>query len=169
MLRNHEIILRALEPEDLDLVFQLENDSDLWKWGTTNVPYSRYTIRQYIEQNTNDIYSDGQLRLVVSVDGQAAGLVDMINFDARNQRAEVGIVLLPAYRGKGYGFSSLQLLHEYAKDFLHLHQLYAFVSTENELAVSLFNAVGYKKTSRLSDWLTKGDAYVDAILFTFLF
>ncbi len=169
MFKEGNLELRALEPEDLELVLQLENDTELWRWGNSNVPYSRYTIRQYIEQNVNDIYADGQLRLVVSVNGQAAGLVDLINFDARNQRAEVGIVLLPSYRNKGYGLAALRLLDEYVRDFLHLRQLYAFVSVENESATALFLAAGYKKASRLCDWLAKGDAYVDALLFTFLF
>ena len=38
------IRLRAIEPEDLDLLYQIENDSSLWDVGTTNVPYSRYTL-----------------------------------------------------------------------------------------------------------------------------
>ena len=33
--------LRAIEPEDLDLLYRIENDVKLWNVGTTNVPYSR--------------------------------------------------------------------------------------------------------------------------------
>ena len=29
--------LRAIEPEDLDLLYQIENDQSLWKVGATNV------------------------------------------------------------------------------------------------------------------------------------
>ena len=35
------IRLRAIEPEDLDLLYLIENDTRLWNVGTTNVPYSR--------------------------------------------------------------------------------------------------------------------------------
>jgi diamine N-acetyltransferase len=38
------IKLRAIEPEDLDLLYRIENDADLWAVGATNVPYSRYTL-----------------------------------------------------------------------------------------------------------------------------
>ena len=38
------VTLRAIEPEDLDLLYQIENNQQLWHVGATNVPYSRYTI-----------------------------------------------------------------------------------------------------------------------------
>ena len=46
--------LRAIEPEDLDLLYQIENDSNLWQVGTTNVPYSRYTLHDYIATSSDD-------------------------------------------------------------------------------------------------------------------
>ena len=42
------ITLRAMEPEDLDELYEIENDSDTWNAGTTNVPYSRFVLRNYI-------------------------------------------------------------------------------------------------------------------------
>ena len=43
-----KVSLRAIEPEDLDLLYRIENDRNLWNVGTTNVPYSRYTLHDYI-------------------------------------------------------------------------------------------------------------------------
>ena len=43
-----EVRLRAMEPEDLDLLYKIENDERLWNVCTTNVPYSRYVLRDYI-------------------------------------------------------------------------------------------------------------------------
>jgi hypothetical protein len=31
--------LRALEPEDLDTLYRIENDNDLWNVGRDHVPY----------------------------------------------------------------------------------------------------------------------------------
>ena len=44
-LENDTIRLRALEPEDLDLLYAWENDTSLWEFGSTLVPYSRYVDR----------------------------------------------------------------------------------------------------------------------------
>ena len=52
-----DIRLRAIEPEDLDLLYQIENDRSLWNVGATNVPYSRYTLHDYIATSNDDIYA----------------------------------------------------------------------------------------------------------------
>ena len=45
---KNKILLRAMEPEDLELLYQIENNPALWKVGVTNVPYSRYQLRDYL-------------------------------------------------------------------------------------------------------------------------
>ena len=40
-MKETAIHLRALEPEDLDMLYQIENNRELWSVGVTNVPYSR--------------------------------------------------------------------------------------------------------------------------------
>ena len=76
-------MLRAAEPEDLDLMYLIENDIALWAMGSSNVPYSMYTLRQFIEQTSNDINTDGQVRLVIALseNRNAIGFVDLQNFD----------------------------------------------------------------------------------------
>ena len=35
LLENERVCLRALEPEDLELLYRWENDSELWEVGNT--------------------------------------------------------------------------------------------------------------------------------------
>ena len=37
-MEDKKIHLRALEPEDLDFLYEMENDESLWEMGGTNVP-----------------------------------------------------------------------------------------------------------------------------------
>ena len=39
-MKEPNIRLRALELEDLDFLYQIENDDRLWELGVSNVPYS---------------------------------------------------------------------------------------------------------------------------------
>ena len=76
------IRLRAIEPEDLDLLYLIENDTRLWNVGTTNVPYSRYTLHDYIATSSDDIYADRQVRLIIgNEDGQTVGMCDLVHFE----------------------------------------------------------------------------------------
>ncbi len=158
--------LRAIEPEDLDVLYQIENDRSLWHVGTTNVPYSRYTLHDYLATSADDIYADRQLRLVVEDDQQqVVGMADLVHFDPQHQRAEAGIVIMQPYRRQGYALQALQLLADYALQTLHLYQLYAIVAADNEAALHLFQQAGYERQGTLRGWLRQGHQQVDAELF----
>jgi diamine N-acetyltransferase len=51
-----QIRLRAMEPEDLELLYQIENDREVWNVGVTNVPYSRYVLRTYIAESSGALF-----------------------------------------------------------------------------------------------------------------
>lgn len=154
-----------MEPEDLDVLYRIENDMALWNVGCTNVPYSRYTLHNYIADNTNDIYTDKQLRLMVENDkGETVGIVDLMNFEPRHQRAELGIVIMDKYRNCGYATAAIKEVIGYARNILHIHQLFAFIDINNEESLNVLTSIGFERKAVLKDWLCKGDHFVDAVL-----
>lgn len=159
------VTLRALEPEDLEMLYEVENDRTLWDVGVTNVPYSRFALREYIAGATGDIYADRQVRLIICVPGgEAVGMADLCNFDPRHRRAEVGIVVRREWCGRGIGHAALAELADYARRVLHLHQLYAVVAAARPHTVALFEDEGFRRTATLPQWLCDGEAYADAVL-----
>lgn len=165
-----KVCLRAMEPEDLELLYGIENDREQWDVGVTNVPYSRYLLRDYIARATGDIYVDKQVRLMVeNTAGQTVGIVDLVDFQPRHLRAEVGIVILREHRRKGYATEAVSELLDYARDVLHLHQLYAVVPERNIPSRRLFTKNGFHASMELKDWLRDGDGYQRALVMqTFL-
>ena len=158
--------LRALEPEDLEILYTIENNPSEWNVGATNVPYSRYVLRDYIANTTSDIYADRQLRLMVTNDsGDTVGIVDLVNFEPRHLRAEIGIVILDRYRRHGYGEAALQELITYARSILHLHQLYAIVPVSNTSCIRLFDKLEFKDSHCLRKWLFGDHGFEDAVMF----
>ncbi len=161
----NRIKLRAIEPEDLDLLYQIENDTRLWNVGSTNVPYSRYTLHDYIANSSDDIYADRQLRLIIErEEGGTVGMIDLMNFSPQHLRAEVGIVILNSERRKGYALAALKQLCDYAQRVLHLHQLYGIVADGNESALRLFEKADFKQQSILHEWLFDGQNYRNAVV-----
>lgn len=154
-----------MEPEDLDFLYGIENDRELWDIGETNVPYSRYLLKDYIANTVCDIYTDKQLRLIIeNCDSEAVGIIDLINFEPRHSRAEVGIVIKKEFRGKGYAKEAVQILINYARDILHLHQIYACSDVRNTVCISLFDSLGFIHSAVLRDWLSGSCRYGDAVL-----
>ena len=169
-LNNDRIYLRAVEPEDLDIMYEMENDPSMWDISNFTVPYSRYVLRQYIEGSQCDVFADTQLRLMIisRSDHRVLGTIDITDFVPLHARGEVGIAVSKADRQQGYASDALQLLCEYAFDFLSLTQLYAHVATDNEICMKLFTSCGFVQCGLLKNWLQVGGCYKDAAIFQYL-
>lgn len=160
-LKGEHIYLRALEPEDLDFVYEIENDTLLWALSDTQTPYSRFTLRQYLENAQQDIFEAKQLRLAIcTIDNTTIGLIDVFDFDVKNKRAGIGILIKDeSNRYKGYGKEALNLLVNYCYESLHLHQVYANVLETNEASLRLFENNGFKKIGLKEDWSFDGQQF----------
>lgn len=153
-LKGDNIYLRALEPEDLEFIHTIENDESIWEISNTQTPYSRFLIKQYLEHAHKDIFEVKQLRLVISnYEHLAIGMIDLFDFDFKNKRAGIGILIKePNDRLKGFGREALKLLIDYSFKHLDLHQLYCNISQENDASIKLFSKQGFKEIGLKKDW-----------------
>jgi len=171
-LTGDTLYLRALEPEDLEFVYNIENDENIWPVSNTQTPYSRYLIRQYLENAHQDIYEAKQLRLAICEKNtfRALGLIDLFDFDPVNKRAGVGIIIQHADdRSKGRGKEALGLLIQYSFTKLHLHQLYANIDVENAASVALFTNFGFQCAGVKKDWIKRQNHYADEALYQLIY
>ncbi len=167
-LQGKSIYLRALEPEDLEFLYKIENDESVWEVSGTQTPYSRFLIRQYLKNAHQDIYEAKQLRLAIcqSDDFRAIGLIDLFDFDPKNRRAGVGIVIQQENdRSKGYGKEALELIIQFAFHQLQLHQLYANISADNAASLALFTTFGFCQIGLKEDWNLVDGKFKNEILF----
>lgn len=175
LLSSDTVRLRPMEASDLPLIYKLENDTRLWNTAANTQPLSRSTIEKYIGASTGDIYKDGQLRLVIECSGtkikefESIGVIDLIDFSPRHQRAEVGISILPEYQSQRIGTEALRLMEQYAAQVLFIHQLYAYVDPNNEISLRLFTSAGYQRVGTLQDWLKTSEGYRHILLFQKIF
>lgn len=165
-LTGKEVRLRAVEPEDLEVLYTMENDPEMWDISNFNVPYSKYLIRQFIEHSQADMYADQQLRLMIEhiATGEVVGTIDIDQFVPMHARGDVGISLRAPFRGKGYGKEALRLLCHYVFDFLSLKQLTAHVLTDNEASLALFRSCGFEPCGLLRQWWRVGGEYKDVVV-----
>jgi len=167
-LKGENIYLRALEPNDLEFVYAMENDQSIWEVSNTQTPYSRFLVKQYLENAQQDIYEAKQLRLAICQDQDfpALGLIDLFDFDHKNNRAGVGIVIQGTEnRKRNIGSEALELLIRYSFYNLNLHQLYANIAVENEASIALFTKFGFQKIGTKKDWTLVNGVYKDETVF----
>ncbi|WP_075343258.1 GNAT family N-acetyltransferase [Tenacibaculum agarivorans] len=167
ILSKHYIKLRAIEPEDLDFLFEIENDESFWEVSHTQTPFSKFLLKQYLENCHLDIYEAKQLRLVVieQVSNTPIGLIDLFDFNPQHNRAGVGIIIHKDFQHKGYASEALDILIQYSFLTLHLHQLYANITSDNSNSLSLFEKHKFQKIGIKKDWILSNGVYKDEILF----
>ncbi|NMH28027.1 GNAT family N-acetyltransferase [Flavobacterium silvaticum] len=168
MLIGKDVYLRALEPEDLSFIYTVENDTSLWEVSNTQTPYSRFLIKQYLENAHQDIYQAKQLRMAVCLNGslKAVGLIDLFDYDPRHLRAGIGIVIRnETDRNSGYGSQALELLIDYSFTHLGLQQLYANIDPANTPSVSLFTKFGFEIIGVKKQWNRINGQFKDEALY----
>lgn len=154
-LENDEVSLRAIETEDIDLLYNWENDEETWQVSHTLVPFSKYILALYIKNSDKDIYETKQLRLMIdSPKGNTVGAIDLFDFDPFNSRAGIGILIhAKEDRSKGYASAALGLVIGYCFKKLNFHQLYVNIDTRNESSLRLFEKFGFKICGTKEEWL----------------
>ena len=90
------------------------------------------------------------------------GVIDLVNFDAKHQRAELGIIIMEQHRRRGYAKSAIRSLEEYARNTLHLKQIYAVVGVDNRISRHCLMALGFSSGVILQQWLCSEGSYQDA-------
>ena len=165
ILEKDNIRLRALEPEDLDFLFQIENSVEFWEISSTQTPFSKYILSTYIANAHQDIYEAKQLRLIVEYKNSSIGMIDLFDFNPQHKRAGIGILILEKYQNKKFAKISLDLFISYCFNTLHLHQLYANITPENKASIKLFINSNFKQVGIKKDWIYTNSGYKDEILF----
>jgi len=165
MLKATNIELRALEPNDIDLLYLWENDDSVWHLSNTITPFSRFQLEQYVLNTEQDIFSSKQLRLMIDkIENNkktTIGSIDIFDFDPINKRAGLGILIDKKERKKGYASQALENLLKYCFEILHLHQVYCNITTENEASIKLFKKFDFVISGTKKDWLLIRNSWQD--------
>lgn len=171
ILKNEKVTLRALEPEDIDILYQWENDPLHWPVSSTLAPYSEFVLKQYLENAHLDIYAAGQLRLVITQTSTGApiGFVDLFEFDPLHLKSGVGILIgEEAAKEMGYASEALNLVKEYAVKYLRLHQLYCHIDDFNESSLALFTKCGFEEMATLKEWKNIEGKWRDVKVYSYI-
>ncbi len=167
---GEKIGLRPVEPEDLDVLSEWENDPEVMLLGNNLTPFSRFFLEQYILGAKNNIYEDKQLRLVIeNREKEVVGLIDLFDFDPHHRRAAIGILIGKAHRKKGYASEAMELIIDYGKNTLGLKQLYGTVDDNNQSSKALFLQKGFVLTGKRKQWNLRGREWTDEDFFQLVF
>jgi diamine N-acetyltransferase len=172
MIHRDNISLRAPEPQDVDFLYQLENNLELWHLSNTLTPFSRFDLEQFIMLSDKDIFATKQARFIIHKSEGAVsnpvGAIDLFDFEPQHKRAGIGIMVIEDERKKGVAGIALDLIIDYAFNILGLHQLYCNVEESNISSIKLFEKKGFVMAGRKKDWNHRQNQWYDEYLLQLL-
>ena len=108
-----------------------------------------------------------QLRLCIcKLDDEVVGLIDLFDFDPKNKRAGLGIVIKNSDNyNQGIGNEAINLLINYSFSSLDIHQIFANVIEDNEASLHVFKKLGFEQIGVKKDWIFTNGSYKNEVLF----
>ena len=142
MLKGNNILLRPLKVSDLNFLFEVENNTDNWKYGTENKQYTKEELTNYIANAKQDITNAGQFRFVIDLENIPIGFIDL--FDYTTNSAGVGVIIAKNYRRRGFAKEALKLLSIYSFETLNFKKLDCNIEKDNLASIKLFTSCGFE-------------------------
>lgn len=133
----NEFLLREVQPEDKDVLFDWANDSQTRQNSFTSQSISYEEHERWFEKTLN---SETRIQMIMEKKGVPVG---QIRIDIDGEVGEIGYSIAPEYRGKGYGTVICKLMVDYARNNLKISKIIAQVKTNNVASKRCFFKNGF--------------------------
>ncbi len=152
-IKGKNITIRALETDDVNLLYDWENNQTLWAVSYTQTPFSKFVLEEFVN-SIQDIYTTKQLRLMINSaeTKETIGCIDLFEFDPQHVRCGIGIFIHNNFRNKGFALECIDLIKNYCFTTLYLKQIFVHVNVSNEASLNLFEKAGFVKSGLKKCW-----------------
>lgn len=164
-LYGKKVVLRALEPEDMEILRTIINEPEIEKLvGGWSFPVSKIQQQNWYSNIVDDRRN---LRFAIETkeDG-IIGMADLRDIDWKNRIAFHGIKIgNKNFRGKGYGKDVVFTIMRYAFEELNLNRLDGTIIEYNEGSKKLYlQKCGWKIEGIQRQYIFKGNNYYDQLI-----
>jgi len=159
MLTGTNVFLRPPEPSDLGVLYDWENNPDLWRVSDTLSPYSKHQISEYLNDPNNDIFMRKQLRFMICLveNEEPVGSIDLFDFQPMHQRIGIGVFITEKHRHQGLAAESIEVTMEYCRKTLKIKQVWCNIPVSNTPSIQLFEGLGFQLFGTGKEWIRTDD------------
>ena len=152
-LAGERVVLRPLEPADLDVIRRIRASEEVVRWwGRPDDDFPP---------------DDGDPRFAILIDGEVAGMLQYYEEpDPEARHADVDVFLDAAHHGRGYGTDALRTLVRHLVEERGHHRVTLSTDPRNAPALRCYEKVGFEPVgiTRASRWDDLSGQWVDELL-----
>ena len=146
-LKTERLLLRQLQPEDAEEIFQLRSDKKVNAFLDRAIATSIDDARQFINMIIAAQNNNKSMMWVITLKDspKLIGTIVYWNIVKEKDEAEVGYELLPQYHGQGIMQEALSKVIEFGFETVGLKTIVADPKAINEPSVKLLEKCGFVK------------------------
>lgn len=145
---TERIRLRGVEPEDWEVHYHWDMDSDMVRdLGELYFPSSKTHAKRWAEE-TSKTRSDGDnlhMEIELLETSDVIGVISSHHTDRRNGTFVYGIAIRPEFQRKGYASEAILLLMKYFFEELRYQKCTINIHSWNESSAALHEKLGFVK------------------------
>jgi UDP-4-amino-4,6-dideoxy-N-acetyl-beta-L-altrosamine N-acetyltransferase len=165
MLKDNDILLRALKEDDSTLFYTWRNDLEYIKnTKSFRLPKHEGLEKEWVDNVMTD-KGDKSVVLIIETD-KPIGFIQATNIDWVSRNCYFGIAICEeSERGKGIGKRSMKLLFDYLFGELNMHKVSLEVTSFNENSIALYESFGFKREGTLREHYYWNNEYHDVHIY----
>lgn len=156
-LRGESVVLRPLDPGDLDTLRRIRASEAVVRWwGRPEEDFPP---------------DDGDPRFAVVIDGAVAGMIQYYEEpDPDARHADVDVFLDAEHHGRGYGTDAMRTIVRHLVEERGHHRVTLATDPANAAAIRCYEKVGFRTVgiTRASGWDDVAEQWVDELLMDFV-
>ncbi|KKI88335.1 GNAT family N-acetyltransferase [Shouchella clausii] len=154
-----KLALQPLNMEDIELVDEMYNDEAVFQTAILgyNYPQSRLLLKGKLE---SWITNKSQKHFKIMAE-EAVGIAQIHDIHGVNRTCKLGIMIKPAFWGKGYGPEVLRQLEQICFNDIGLRRIEAEVLATNERVLAMMEQGHYEREGVRKEAVFKNGRFVD--------
>lgn len=166
-IKSEKLAMRKVEENDLEILMKWRNSPEVSSFLFTDITYTIERQKNWFNKNKED--KENIYFIVEDLNGKKFGEARITNIDLKNKKCEIGAHIgEQEFKGKGLGKEIFRILTDYCFKELGMNKVYLRVFKFNEVAIHVYEKIGFKKEGILRQEILKKGKFEDVIIMCIL-
>jgi len=160
--------LSRITQDDLDFISELECNPNIWLFEEYIESDRNAVKKKYLEK----LESKNSFDFVISKTGPGeytpVGIAQIWSYVRHRRSWEIGFAILPEHQGNGHGQEAVELLVDFAFNYLQAHKVVGMCNCKNIKSMKLMERLGMRREGIFKEELFWQDQWYDQYFYSLL-
>ena len=152
-LESDEIILKKVEPEDVNELFQILSNENIFKYRVPGKPWKTIdAVQNVIGHYERDFNKRKTIYLGIyykKANNKLVGIAEIFDFDDKIDRVEIGYTVCENYWGNGIATKSVKMLLKFLFNIINVNSIQAMPMPINVKSKNVLERCGFMREGTL--------------------